>query len=593
MATPSTTINESFSREKHQADLWRWWEIRVICYGLIFLAIGPAAATIATVFKVQFQKEKFSLRTQAGIVACGLLILVVAFVAALQIIAPSNLLMTGVLWWVVSVVGSPTWAVFMDILDKSMNQKKPKTMQETIEAEQRRLEEQNEQLSRNAQRKLEKDNRPVRGFINLGVFMKGDTFPEGSGIHRTNEWILFDEKLINQHMLVLGAPGAGKSQTILRLVAEILTAGERDVFVVDGKGDSDFALDIANLIYANRRTPVPIFRLGHAHMGAVYNAFNGSAMDIYNRLCKIIDVNEKTGDNAYYANVHRDLLQLICFAGDEPPRSFEQVRERLTKRWLRAAYRDSADELETIEGYDQKLFDGLLIYLRPLIREFSQVIDPMGFSLETAKHAVFSIRTQSVGDTAGRLVRFLIEDFKDYLGKRQTRPAVFIIDEFQAFGADNINGLLSLARSAELGVILATQDTAGLGDEKIKRLIMANTRTKFLMATDFPEDIASLAGTIYALEASVQHSQGDPTGMGSARLQHQFKIDMNEVAKLQAGEGFLIRQRHAAKVKVKSINKPERRREAEQRILKPQQQTEQPRQQERQKPQDHDSLLPE
>ncbi len=43
------------------------------------------------------------------------------------------------------------------------------------------------------------------------------------------------------------------------------------------------------------------------------------------------------------------------------------------------------------------------------------------------------------------------------------------------------------------------------------------------------------------------------TGSGSARIQHSFKIDMNEAAKLRAGEAFVIRQRYAIKVKVKAI----------------------------------------
>jgi len=39
-----------------------------------------------------------------------------------------------------------------------------------------------------------------------------------------------------------------------------------------------------------------------------------------------------------------------------------------------------------------------------------------------------------------------------------------------------------------LGIILATQDVASLQDETTKKLVLANTRTKLLMATDFPEE---------------------------------------------------------------------------------------------------------
>jgi hypothetical protein len=147
----------------------------------------------------------------------------------------------------------------------------------------------------------------------------------------------------------------------------------------------------------------------------------------------------------------------------------------------------------------------------------------------------------------------LIEDLKDFVGKRQQRPGLLIIDEFGVFDNHNIDAILMLARSANFGVILATQDVATLGDEYLRRIILANTRTKLLLATDFPEEIAMLAGTTYQVEASLQHEAGEATGMGSARIQHAFRVDMNEAARLQTGEAFLIRQRYAAKLHVKPV----------------------------------------
>ena len=110
-----------------------------------------------------------------------------------------------------------------------------------------------------------------------------------------------------------------------------------------------------------------------------------------------------------------------------------------------------------------------------------------------------------------------------------------------------------LARSANFGVILATQDIASLGDKRTKRLILANTRKKLLMGTDFPEDVAKLAGTIYQIEASIQQEEGHATEDGSAKAQHAFSVDMNEAASLQAGEAFIIRQRHTAKPRIPEL----------------------------------------
>ena len=259
------------------------------------------------------------------------------------------------------------------------------------------------------------------------------------------------------------------------------------------------------------------------------------------------------GNAQYYADVNRDLLQLICYAPVGPPRNFEELRERLNKKWLEEAYRDDEVEQATIEQLDSRQLEGLSYRLRPLAREFGKYVGDGGFALEETPCAIFSLRVQSVGDTAQRFLDFLVEDLKDFIGKRQTRPAVLIIDEFGQFSNNNITALLSLARSAKLAIILATQDVASLKDEQTKKLVLANTRTKILMATEFPEEMAELAGTMLRLENSIQFEEGEVTGRGSARIQHQFAVDPNEVAKLKPGEAFLIRQRHHAKIKVRAI----------------------------------------
>ena len=286
---------------------------------------------------------------------------------------------------------------------------------------------------------------------------------------------------------------------------------------MDGKGDLGLAHQVAQLLYEKHAQPVPLFTLGFEKPGAVYDGFRGQPADIYNRLCALVGVEEATGNAEFYADINRDLLQLISYAPGGPPRSFREVDERLSRDWLLQAYRDDPEEMRYLDALDDTLLSGLTVRLRPLIREFGQVVNEHGFVLEESRGAVFCLRTQSVGDSARRFLNFLVEDLKDFIGKRQQRPGILIIDEFGTFRNQGVVDLVMLARSANLGVILATQDVANLGDEDTRRIIMADCRTKFLMATDFPEEVAELAGTIQQVEASVQHQDGEATGMGSAR----------------------------------------------------------------------------
>jgi Cdc6-like AAA superfamily ATPase len=517
------------------------------------LVLGPATAGLAWLLR----RRRLGWQLHTGLLAVALLWLVLVAPEVQAADGAASAVLGGgigrmlLVLWVATIPLAPLAALAMRAWDGLVHLLRPRSLQEQLQEQAARLEQKNRQLSRRAERHTRQPAQAGQGRLALGVFMKGDRFAEGLGVAQDRDgWVLLDERLLSQHLLVVGTTGAGKSVTLTRLMAEVLRATDRDVFVIDGKGDTGLAEDVANLLYAAGRGPVPVFRLGLAERGSVYHGFCGQAQDIYNRLCALVGVGEAEGGAQFYADVNRDLLQLVCYAPPGPPRSFEEVRRRLNHTWLLDAYAGHADELATLESMDPRLLAGLTVRLRPLVREFAPLIGPEGFALETCRGAVFSLRTQSVGDTARRFLDFLVEDVKDFVGKRQKRPGLLIIDEFGAFNNENIVDLLTLARSSDLGVVLATQDVASLGDERVKRLILANTRTKLLMASDFPEELAELAGTIYQIEASAQHLEGDPTGMGSARVQHAFRVDMNEAARLAAGEAFVIRQRQAAKLKV-------------------------------------------
>jgi hypothetical protein len=150
-------------------------------------------------------------------------------------------------------------------------------------------------------------------------------------------------------------------------------------------------------------------------------------------------------------------------------------------------------------------------------------------------------------------LKLFIDDIRDFIGNRQTEPGIMVIDEFSSFGNETIVNLLSLARSAGLSIVLATQDISMLGDELLQRKITSNTRTMILMNTTYPELIAMLAGTHFQVEASVQMVEGQPSGVTSGRVQHTFNVTPNAVRSLQAGAAFVIRNNAAAKVQVSRV----------------------------------------
>lgn len=384
------------------------------------------------------------------------------------------------------------------------------------------------------------------GELILGQRIGHENHDQIDGIVQRGQWIGVTEKLLDQHIFVLGSTGSGKSETLKRLIYETLSATERDVFVVDGKGDEGFAASIVQMARAVRGYKTPVVRMGHDRAGEVYHGFCGSPQALYSRLCALLGTTNTTGGTAYYADINRDLLQLICYSppgqSDDPPRSFDQVRERLNKRWLRNRWQDVAAERELVRSLTDEQLEGLLTRIRPLSRELSPYVRPDGFTLDTTHCAVFSLRSQSAGDTITRFVQFLIEDIKDFVGKRQRRPGLLVIDEFGVFGNENIVGLLALARSARMGIVLSTQSLASLGKSDIREQILDNTRTKLLMASEQVKPLLERVGTKPTVQVGRHISDGLFDAKGTAHMREVFKIDDNDLAQLQEGEAYVVRQ---------------------------------------------------
>ena len=531
------TVSNQPVIDNTKRGIFEWLLLNFLFYGLLLLVVGPLTLAVSLYLKTR----QYLRKTQIG-----LIVLSIGWLA----LTPW-LLSSFKQFWLFSILLSPLIAFLLKGFLILSDFIKPKSLQEYLSEEENKAKAKERKLSDKASRLPEPPTEPTT--LRLGARIKGDLLTGNIGFVNQQGWLLMSESVLDQHMFLLGTTGAGKSETIKRLVYEILKSTDRNIYFADGKGDAGLANDIRGLAYHNGRGKAPIFKLGFDDYGAIYHGFQGGKPDVYNRLCALVGIHEAEGDAKYYADVNRDLLQLICYAPGEPPRNFEDVRARLHKGWLLHVYRNNDIESQTIEDIKQVDIEGLARRIRPLAREFSPCIGDDGFALEDTRCAIFSMRVQSVGDTSKRFLDFLVEDLKDFIGKRQRHPSVLIIDEFGQFSNKNITALLSLARSSQLGIILATQDVASLQDETTKKLVLANTRTKLLMATDFPEDVATLAGTFYQIESSLQHQDGGVTGLGSARVQHAFKVDMNEVAQLQPGEAFLIRQRHAAKIKIKAI----------------------------------------
>jgi len=89
-----------------------------------------------------------------------------------------------------------------------------------------------------------------------------------------------------------------------------------------------------------------------------------------------------------------------------------------------------------------------------------------------------------------------------------------------------------------------------MGGPEAAARIIGSVGTVVLHQLPAPEELVRIAGTRLVVESSLQHDEGQATGLGSARTQHAFKVDPNEVRALQPGMCFVIGSGRAAKVAI-------------------------------------------
>jgi Cdc6-like AAA superfamily ATPase len=551
-----TVLSRRLSGEEQHARRKRW-EANIIFY-MVFMLIG-GVPLLVTSSAAAWAYHRYGLPRwkRAGLAVLAAVWAVLVVVTALRVGVGDPLGGYGVFW--LAIAGSaPIGAEVIRMWPKARRFFTGETIGEQYEREAQRLERKQQQQSQKAEAAVTGDIPQVRDHINLGWYMSGDEFPKGLDVIKTPQGFLYlTNRALNQHMLVIGRTGAGKTETLKRLVWEVAQSTDRDIFVIDGKGESAFALAVASILHQTGRGQIPIFTMGGTEQyGSVYNAFVGGKQQICNRLIELMQLNKAEGNATYYAKINKTLTQWFCGIGAEwvqPPRSLEELRDRANLGWLKNAYQQDTRTLQEINEVDPQHFADYAWGVRELHLSLSPYIDPSGFVIEQCRGAVFSLKTMSVGTFGNSFFRFFIEDMKDFVSNRVQRPSLMIVDEFQEFGQTNITSLLSMARSKELSIVLATQSTSSLGEGTIKEKILDNTATKVLMGCDRPEDIATLAGTRTIPHFTMQTKDGDVNNMGSLRMEETFAVPPNVVRQLPRGEGFIIRQGLAAHVKIAQI----------------------------------------
>lgn len=384
--------------------------------------------------------------------------------------------------------------------------------------------------------------------LELGVFLEGDedTLPlvrrrRGGRVER---WGLVPLDFLERHMLVLGSSGSGKTETLLRICAQLVRDRRWRIYYIDAKGRSAAARTFPKLMHAEQRNYAMFPEMA-------IDGWRGSGAEIANRLLQTTPLGTEEGA-AYYALTVRQIVHLACGAPGGPPDSSREFMRRLSREVLEGLYDDDRD-LDAIARLKDEEINGTYRRYDAFFRGVGGALDGT-WGWEDVDAAYVLVDMQRFGDSGTQTVNYLLRDFIHFVSTRKDdRPALIIIDEFSAAASGSPAAVEIVERLRELGghAILAPQAAVGLGDELARERIITSTQGGWILhQVPNPDEIAELAGTKLAIEASMQVQDEEVTGAGSAREQHQRRVPSQAVRRLQPGECFVIRQGSAARFQV-------------------------------------------
>jgi Cdc6-like AAA superfamily ATPase len=435
-------------------------------------------------------------------------------------------------WWAMALGLAPAVAFAVELF-------RPRSVEELRDREQRRTERLRNRRERRARRAagIRRPERKPAGF-ELGRHLEGDRLlPTSRG--RVTMPLAQLEKTV----LVIGAPGSGKTETVLRLAQGVATSSDWCVFVIDAKGDRHTQQRFAGLMRHAGRRPC-------LFPDRPYDGWRGSPREIAGRLVQLIDWADE-GGGTYYRDLSVNLVRAACNAPSGPPRSSHDLLRRLDRNTLTDLW--AGDErAAAISEFKPEHFDSARQRYAAFFDATEGQLDG-DWAFDDTDCGYLLLNELLYGEETSELGRFLVEEFKQYLAARnqQGRQVLLIIDEFSAIAdGERVARMIEVVRSHGAAVVLAPQAYDGMGGEQASARILNAAHTILLHAVPDPEPIVKAAGTRLVVEQSLQHEAGVSTDLGSSRQQHQLKADPNEVRRLRTGMCFALGNGKAQKLQI-------------------------------------------
>jgi conjugal transfer pilus assembly protein TraD len=406
------------------------------------------------------------------------------------------------------------------------------------------------------------------------------------GIDTDGRQVVLSDQQLSAHGLILGASGAGKSTTLLRILTDHI-ARQKPVIAIDMKGSPSFAAELRAAATAAGR-PFLLWSIdGPAHWNPLSH---GNPTELKDRLIASERFSEPHYKRAAERYAQMALAVLAHVHSGRPPTLSEMVTAmdpRRMPRMLRDVPRPLAervqdyltelgpDQLSAVKGLRTRL--ALMAesaagpFLEPA-REAGAQVD-LRAALSGDPVVVFSLNSSRYPGLAAQLGTMLIQDLVSATGERLTEArgapvphALVGVDEFSALGADHLVQLVARGREPGLSVVLATQELADMerAARGLRDQLLGNAAVKIIHRQDVPDSAltaAQLVGTHQVWERTIQTGTGllgrYDTRRSTRRQVERFAIHPNQIKRLTTGEAILITKQPVAQTRAMRVRPPQ------------------------------------
>ncbi len=405
------------------------------------------------------------------------------------------------------------------------------------------------------------------------------------GLSMDNKLVYLTDQELNQHTLVMGTTGSGKTTTLMNFLSSCCER-KLPLIYVDGKGDLDLLGNFIKITQKyNRR--LKVFSLDpdiDDKFICPYNPLSyGNFSEWKNKIITLTQEAEGKGQEHYslkeqlYINLvceilyksksYIDLEGLIAYLKNKKQllNLANSINSELGHRLLEAA-KDDNDIVRILENFYYSYYGKLFSTSNHKLIDIISLPE----ALENGEIILFLLNSASYKKDTSLLGKLIINDINScwsYVAKKRGFSKGYcIFDEFASYAAPNMASILSQQRSNGLHAIIATQsiNAISLENSTVKRVaveLIANCNNFILHKLNDPVDItllANMVGKIRHEEYRLNYDLKDGLNMASNLItipKNDYILNIQSLQRLTSGYGYLYQStRYSLPLKVRFNN---------------------------------------